>query len=369
MKKIISIIAIVLVICMLAACNNPVKPNEDTTAGNTTEATTVAPTVTTEEPTTEVTEAPATETTEEITEETEERPSVENCTHNYQQAKAELLVEGGSCADGVRITYECSICGDSWGYSYYNTHIVGTQELVALGDGNVCDSHKAVVNECLCGVQKYFEVSDLSYTIEYEPEDVECDELVVYDACLDCGLSVIVEKDLIEVNGCECLYNAVIVINVIDETVNETEVVIRELSHNAEVVMNELNSGSDSCEDGVNVIYRCVDCGETWQEMKYEHTGADEKVDLSDYESICKDHFIRTGECACGDVLCVESDVMQWSYTVAIENNETVYYVASCPYCSLTVKRYDLETEGASRYEFFYGEEKIGEYSNNVSAQ
>ena len=96
MKKIISIIAIVLVICMLAACNNPVKPNEETTAGNTTEATTVAPTATPEEPTTEVTEAPATETTEAPATETTEAPATETAeevTNTYLEE--ETIVIGG----------------------------------------------------------------------------------------------------------------------------------------------------------------------------------------------------------------------------------------------------------------------------------
>ena len=430
MKNIISIIAIMLVICMFAACTGPVDPNEETTAGNTTEATTVAPTETTEEPTTEITEAPATETTEapatetteapatetteapatetteapatetteapatetteapatetteapatetteapatETTEETseeitEERPSVDNCTHAYEQTKVELVVEGGSCVDGVKVTYECSVCGDSREDTYYDEHVV-VLTAISVGDNSVCDEHIPYIKACACGMSSEFILGELSVFTYENPDDVDCDLLKVIETCSECGISATLKMDLAEIDGCSYIYTTTISIEINAEVVSTADVVLSETEHSYEDVSAELMPGASTCEDGVIVIRECTNCGDTVRTVKYVHTGIKEYVNLSELEGVCANHYIGVYTCVCGAVESIDSDTKQWSYS---EGDGC--YVASCSDCELTVKRYNVDADGETGYcyEFFYGEEKFFECKDTVSAQ
>ena len=312
------------------------SPVIETTEAPATETTEASATETTEAPATETTETPATETTEiSSTETTEEesqsgssggsthypyppyipddeeettdggdRPGAddEECEHSYAYVGSSLLVPGGRCTDGVYVCYECSICGDSWEYTYYNIHVI-TEEYIDLSEYAVCENHNIRKIECLCGDNRGFNISYLNYSVEIEPEDCECDVLRTYRVCSDCGVSATVEMDLEDVDGCISIYIASVNIDINGEPIySSDEIEINEAFHDFVIASATLFDGATSCEDGISAILECTDCGDTNQTIYYSHEIiVKEHIDVSGF-GVCEEHAPYAYECTCGAI-------------------------------------------------------------------
>ena len=208
---------------------------------------------------------------------------VEYYTNGHHFESEYSLVEGGkSCEDGVICKTVCVDCGYVAGsYTEYG-HYQRYEEIDVRGYG-ACEHHRVGIHTCTCG--EYFDISASDYS-----------------KCKECGFEVITDGDETPTgNPCEYKRQYVIIVKVGDTTVTTIEGESVYVQHNTHNFVTLL-PGSESCEDGVLVEWKCVDCGYSDKgHVTYHHEdGYTVIADLSEYGSVCGVQAVSYG-CACGE--------------------------------------------------------------------
>ena len=139
------------------------------------------------------------------------------------------------------------------------------------------------------------------------------------EVCTGCGARLVTDADYRHEEG-TCLYEYDYLLEIYDADggkLFDCEWTSRDYYHNEELVEYQL--AGTSCEDGLQITMRCVDCGSTeTRNLHYHATVITKKTDLSGYD-ICQDTLVQAA-CPCGarkDSWLTSTDdgsYCQWEY-------------------------------------------------------
>ncbi len=222
-----------------------------------------------------------------------------NCMHNSYKYFSALLADAESCEDGVLYGSIYTECGCVDAYVSYE-HAMTEKERVDLSERGACYG-EFVYEECACGQvhDVYLESSCFNTWTSDEYYDEE-HRLIHVDvrSCTNCGLrytsSYYTVKDR---TTCTLTYYYTVVINLGVDLIGEVEYTLVEEDHEYAITSTLMG---ETCADGVVITYKCVDCEyEYSNESYYHYTYEKERVDLSEYGSVCGGYASVYG-CACG---------------------------------------------------------------------
>ena len=216
--------------------------------------------------------------------------------HKYE---VEHELKGDSCEDGVVSTYTCKNCGDSYTRTVHGHDY--TYERIDLTEFGACDG-ALDIRHCPCGQFYYTDM----YACGYERNDPYYDENGNYVSvratyCPECKLSVKIEKYSVDVPGtCKKTEYISVMVYVGDELKYNKDDTRTYVEH-AYVAVGQLHPGATSCEDGVDIVYTCKSCGDSYRKegARWHETYTIERIDLSKYGSLCGGYAEIIG-CACG---------------------------------------------------------------------
>ena len=305
------------------------------------------------------------------------------CKRENHNMETEYVMLGESCEDGVEKYLTCRDCGQSnhistvWGHDFQfrNSHMpagacFGYYEYSACVCGLVTNA--SCYNDCdFQYVEDYYETRE-NGTVWYCAKNV----------CNDCGLVCIRAQRTESLGNCEHMEYVTVSYYYNGEHVGDYMNNGRKLSHDARYT-SVLLPGSASCEDGIELIYRC-DCGEIYKsEVQYGHpsiytsSGSNlvESIDLSEY-GVCGGYNINVFECPCGLLGYVEMPtVCNWETIETAEgSDEWMFgYKVKCTDCGL-IFGYYVANEYAGCYcdemvtlTFAMGDVDLGTYVKRYS--
>lgn len=225
--------------------------------------------------------------------------------HKYEHT---FQLNGTTCADGYTATGVCVLCGDNYSWSSESGdqeyHDMMPVEYTDLASHGVCGG-ELVVYQCPCGEEKHVERhnSKCSFTSShrYETDINGVEHTYVTRTCRKCGLVMEEHNYSAKGEGCTMEEHSVITYKM-GETLNKTYDTVNTYErHEYAVYSVSLVEGAQSCEDGVYVQRRCVDCG---YENSYVSEGHVQAIvaseDLSNYGSVCGGK-LELMRCACGE--------------------------------------------------------------------
>ena len=242
-------------------------------------------------------------------------------THNEQYIY-ELL--GETCEDGYVIYVTCSDCGNNYRYTSYEhrTHseYFDLQELGFCGGtaaNEICD---------VCHKHVRTDIHEMDCAFELISYDEETN--VSYHRCDGCGIELYVSRIDSEKNEW-CSYEAIITYRYYKDgkLVIETSYVDYFTEHNYEVTYDFFG---ESCEDGYVVRFYCHDCGNTFDDTRYNHDVREEHFDLKEL-GLCEGYGYKEICSVCEEVVRVAFNAMYCSFELVSVDGNTEY--ARCNAC------------------------------------
>ncbi len=246
-------------------------------------------------------------------------------TYNYE-------LSGESCEDGVKISRECTECGDAYTQTSYG-HSTFKKETYNLAEYGMCGGTVSIYG-CACGEDERIEES------RKDGNDDSCewyhwkwDEATdtYYYKCVDCGITKLTSSKEEAISGClvqrtstyEYLkgYNVVLSVESSQKTYSH--------DYKYEFIFNNENA---VCSDGFTVKEICKDCGSTnswftkpspgehysWYEL--------ETYDMESY-GFCGGEVIVRG-CPCGAVSSWNSNEdCEWTWYKYEDESKTTWHV------------------------------------------
>ncbi len=208
-----------------------------------------------------------------------------------------------NCEEGVTIHRSCSNCDFSY-KSHYTWHYSYRMEEIDLSEYSSCGG-MLYVESCPCGVQTYigrkFDYTDYNQSTYVDEEKRE--HLVEVYTCTECDLRLQVDSYTVrDASTCTALTHSSLALSVGENMVYDKTFTFSRESHNIET-SGILTEGSASCEDGVTILARCLDCDYSNEYTTYYHeTFLKDRYDLSAEENgsaLCGGYLSIYG-CACG---------------------------------------------------------------------
>lgn len=223
--------------------------------------------------------------------------------HNYQLAGANFDADK-NCQNGVTILRQCKACGDmSEDHIYYHEHF--TADDIDLAAAGFACGGELRIGGCACGQENYFHegfnCSNMNWNDRTETGSDGIERYIIERECSDCGLKYIRSWYNQQIEGCRYKRYETIEVYQNGSVIKTMERQYPEYQHSYEIFSSALSEGSVTCEDGVDLIWLCRDCGETTTGWTYNHsvTETDTVIDLTPYGSICGAE-LRLYQCACG---------------------------------------------------------------------
>jgi len=215
--------------------------------------------------------------------------------HTYE---ADYVMNGTSCEDGVVATYTCKVCGDSYTEEYKHHETLYTR--YELSQYGACGGY-IYTYTCACGQENYYE-ADLRCSTYSEYSDYVDDNGVQHEVykeiCEKCGYTYIRDEYRVE-EGCYTIWYRVWTMQ-IGETVilsNFKTIWSKDAHHNYDYTY-KFEKG-ENCEEGVQILYTCLDCGYEGSYYTSEHEAfLTETVDLSE-QGACG-AYLEMHVCPCG---------------------------------------------------------------------
>ena len=281
-------------------------------------------------------------------------------TFTSHQEEYTYQLFGDSCEDGYAYTVTCRLCDhtDSGQYEAGEAdHWTYPVQYIDLSAYGTCGGYVEVY-QCACGRDGHINNNyncDRWRTLEnWTDTDLNGVEYHYYTrACRKCGLQRAEVSYKSDIDACHYSQVQRVTYSIAGTEIETVEINDIYTSHNHEIVSAEMEPGAASCEDGVYLVYRCVDCGDETTGYGYDHyTFETESVDLSAYGAICGAKLVLK-KCACGeqcsydfshDTQCdldkqeIECWIDNYLYTYQ-ENSEGGYGIYSYAYlytCAVT---------------------------------
>lgn len=271
---------------------------------------------------------------------------------------AELINPQLGCEGGVKVFRICEVCGyeESDKIVYDHVQLSFETDLSQYGCG--CGG-KIVTNKCMCGYENNGSYLDINCSFEQESEYLSDNRVITYYTCVNCSFKYELEA-ISSKNGCEIMQEETYYVY---DNGNRIEILRNERKfeeHVYELVSSSLRG--ESCEDGVNVVKRCIYCGEQEEKEIFWHERYYGKVDLRDYGCVC-DSYIIIDACACGKEFSyhtegecdfeLNSQAFDFDEDGKTDREEYTYTCAvTDPLCGFTFKAVkDYTREGCSEYE------------------
>lgn len=231
----------------------------------------------------------------------------ESGEHDYQVTEAVLENPDGDCEDGVKITYICNDCGDSYTgrISYHNYCIREEYDLASLG---LCQDGIAI-ERCACGKNSGYNWINDNNACNWQQtagdRDGEYDWVSTY-RCTQCG-AVYVEQSVGSTTEDPCRIVQTITISFYEN--QEATTPLRTVGYKSDSTSHDmlasfqLNDSQQGCAGGYTVIQTCRNCGysDTWyrpSDMNHDwyRVGTEQITD----GQLCNEIFRVTYSCACG---------------------------------------------------------------------
>ena len=278
--------------------------------------------------------------------------------HEDLEITATLLVEGGSCEDGVYVTGKCSDCGLDVAYRIFYHEVLFDEVEHLLVDNDVCPMVKRA-QWCPCG-----EIHEVHIETQCDWEQIGFESTengsVERFSCSECGLirennyeSTLDRENCTstETQTTRFILNGEVVYTLEDTWENE----------NHDIYAEEAILLGDSCEDGYQVLYACRNCDYSYTSgYQYEHyTEFGKEYNLADY-GMCGGVMIQSS-CACGaqkSYYTEEPSLCSWRHLSGDENSVTQI----CTKCGVIRENGYTggELEGCRMYESGYYEYRLG---------
>lgn len=222
-------------------------------------------------------------------------------SHDMMATDLVLSNPDGGCEDGVTVTETCADCGYGYTNTYYDHRCFETLN-IDLSDG--CGGVLRF-GACACGQDEYFSQEYNCRNMVRTWDDWTDDDGIYHnhyiDTCADCGLTI--EDDWYTVRdegSCNVTTYETYTVTYGTETyVHERQNTWQ--NHDCLYTSGTLVDGATSCEDGVDVTWKCKDCGAigTYYGVQDHHMIIGESIDLGDYGSLCGG-TLDLYTCACG---------------------------------------------------------------------
>ncbi len=258
--------------------------------------------------------------------------------HNYALSYA--VPFGDSCYEGYFAKYECKNCGDSYGrydreHRYENTYV----DFAELG---MCGGWIEEEKCSICNEIGYSNINDKHCKwMPAEEGSTDSDSMLL--VCANCNATKHEGREESEKDE-HCTYSVTefrIFKNANGEEVYKHEKSWSSSNHNYEITIGELRG--ESCEDGYDITYTCLDCGIVSYGVNRGHNlYSIDKYDLSEYGAC--GGYVDIRECPCGFLSDVSwsLDCSYISTSDGYEDTNGVYhnvYVDTCESCSLELSR------------------------------
>ena len=229
--------------------------------------------------------------------------TVATVENSWQDTNHEILATfqllGDSCQDGYYVYFKCAFCdygyqeNDSPNYEIDNSW---RTEYIPLYDLGLCGGY---IEQYSCPCGKHFKSVQYNNGCNFKFID-EIDGVSQY-YCDTCKTSRFVTETGVR-DPETCMFDGQISIKLVRDDKTVLDFVGQELyeQHDDEVHRAELRPGSETCEDGITLYYRCVDCGrERTSSASWHYKYAVSSEDLSQYGSVCG-ASLKLMQCACG---------------------------------------------------------------------
>lgn len=225
------------------------------------------------------------------------------CTHPYVREFVTLLEGSESCEDGFYHGRMCISCGMILSLRTEYMHISVLEEVINLSDYGACDGMIRSYS-CACGKVggvEYDFKHDNRTANEYYDDEGRLIYVEVF-TCSECGLRFTNSYYTVKNHeNCTLTYYYTIVVNVGATLVLNKQFYEVRTDHEYETVATLERGEGSSCEDGVIITRRCIDCGTEYSSLYYYHYTYDkEVVELGKYGSVCGGYAVYSG-CACGE--------------------------------------------------------------------
>lgn len=225
-------------------------------------------------------------------------------THHNYDVTYELY--GSTCTDGLHIVRTCSDCGYSYEEESYDHYYLIT-ETVELSE---CGGY-VEIEKCPCGekIRSDWSMGCFSMTSDFNNYVDELGNMhsVETSVCETCGLIFTIDE-YSEKTDCVVRHYRTLTAEVDGKITLEpiTHIYSSYTSHNYKATFG---SEVDNCEDGVEIIHTCTDCGDSYSYITYSHNVVTlEKYDLTSFGA-CRG-TVTLSSCACGKSMrCYESSV------------------------------------------------------------
>ena len=179
---------------------------------------------------------------------------------------------GGSCTDGLKLTYSCKTCG----YSYTSedtNHVLLEKEYISLADFGACGGY-VKLRECPCGEER-----DLVWSLEGCSYYVNSESYVDGDGyrhsvdtftCDSCGIVVVRDSYSTKI-GCMAYDHNTYSISIGDTAILEGYSYVQSEYESHDYSYSFTLEG-ESCYDYYSVTMTCKDCGYTVTNRRYGHS-------------------------------------------------------------------------------------------------
>jgi len=269
----------------------------------------------------------------------------------------ELLEEfDEECDFGFKYKIILSVKGtvivDTISEYHYESHTTYGDQTLKIGNCGTVIRYYTCAN---CGKNVYFDLDDVDLLcpVVIEEEEIQIDNYTVKTittaTCPDCG-AVYIAEEVTRTVGCEIETQLHFMAYENNELVFEATSKDTDNIHDYEISYKLLG---DSCNDGIETTYTCLNCGKKEIYLNRSHLYETKVLDLSDYD-ICENK-ISYDECqVCGELSIVDlqefykcctfdySSITQ-EETIDENGNKIITATLTCSVCGAVYTMYQIE--------------------------
>ncbi len=273
--------------------------------------------------------------------------------HNYEYS---YELEGDTCADGYKVTYYCTICGES-DYWWSSGHRHEYFEIDWAEHGG-CSGTLSGQRCSVCDEIMYIERWDIGCELgEAEPIEVVDENgishYVTTQTCPSCGLKFVTDAWTTVESVCVSTEHVLMTVYSGENIIFEYEQTYVSENHEYEITYD---MQGDDCEDGYYVNVYCPICGESERYHEWGHQSEWREVDLGEL-GLCGG-YIEERYCPVCDTV-IRSNINDWCCWEYVEDNADGYSVYECCECGATKLVYSHDSEKDENCQYTHTEIQI----------
>ena len=260
--------------------------------------------------------------------------------HNYDYT---YELEGEDCDDGVKVFGVCTICGHEIEYGT-NGHSYDYGVKTDFKKYGACGGY-LMVDQCrICG--KVLQISGMEFACPLENptfgkrvDENGIERQTMHTSCPVCGLVMVQEQWTVEMGGCFVMQYGATQLWMGEQCIFDTTFAQEDARH---VWSEEYEFYGETCEEGYTVYQTCQLCGETNEDVRYDHRKKENYVDLKE-KGACGG-VINGWKCEICDYTFTENVHLECTFydkpveTQITDENGLVHNIAveTCTMCGLT---------------------------------